>query len=563
MPGQLLARRPNWIASAAAMLVFLLATQTACLPTGPVAAVTVAAAASPTASTAVSGATLTPPPTPRSEAATATVTPVRAAIRTPAWFRDVVLYEVFPRSFYDANDDGIGDLKGVTAKLGYLQELGVGAIWLTPIFASPSYHGYDVTDHYRVNPDFGNEADLVELVRQAHRRNIRVLLDFVAPHTSDQHPFFKDAYGNLESRYADWYRWTDPLHVTYESFAGVQSMPTLNHDNPEVQDYLIGVAKYWMKTGIDGYRFDYVLNVPHAFWKRLRVELKAVSPDFLLLAEAWTTVQAIKPYFDDEFDAAFDFPVYHDIQGNQDRIGDSLLLGKLAPQLMETNLNAEPILFPDGAQRVEFLNNHDTNRTMSEVQGDARRARLAATLLMTLPGTPMVYYGEEIGMSGVKAPAPDYDKTRREPMDWYTAKTGPGMTTWYRPEGSNNQPNDGVSVEEEQGQASSLLEHYRALVALRNANSALRTGQRLALKQPGDSKVYAYLRRDAASAFLVVLNFGDQPELASLDLSTASLAAGQYDAVDRLSGAVVSLKGATLELVIAAAHGYVFQLVPR
>jgi alpha-amylase len=390
-----------------------------------------------------------------------------------------------------------------------------------------------------------------------------VLLDFVAPHTSDQHPFFKDAYGNLESRYADWYRWTDPLHVTYESFAGVQSMPTLNHDNPEVQDYLIGVATYWMKTGIDGYRFDYVLNVPHAFWKRLRVELKAVSPDFLLLAEAWTTVQAIKPYFDDEFDAAFDFPVYHDIQGNQDRIGDSLLLGKLAPQLMETNLNAEPILFPDGAQRVEFLNNHDTNRTMSEVQGDARRARLAATLLMTLPGTPMVYYGEEIGMSGVKAPAPDYDKTRREPMDWYTAKTGPGMTTWYRPEGSNNQPNDGVSVEEEQGQASSLLEHYRALVALRNANSALRTGQRLALKQPGDSKVYAYLRRDAASAFLVVLNFGDQPELASLDLSTASLAAGQYDAVDRLSGAVVSLKGATLELVIAAAHGYVFQLVPR
>jgi alpha-amylase len=563
MPGQLLARRPNWIASAAAMLVFLLATQTACLPTGPVATVTVTAVASPMASTAVSGATLTPPPTPRSEAATATVTPVRAAIRTPAWFRDVVLYEVFPRSFYDANDDGIGDLKGVTAKLGYLQELGVGAIWLTPIFASPSYHGYDVTDHYRVNPDFGNEADLVELVRQAHRRNIRVLLDFVAPHTSDQHPFFKDAYGNLESRYADWYRWTDPLHVTYESFAGVQSMPTLNHDNPEVQDYLIGVAKYWMKTGIDGYRFDYVLNVPHAFWKRLRVELKAVSPDFLLLAEAWTTVQAIKPYFDDEFDAAFDFPVYHDIQGNQDRIGDSLLLGKLAPQLMETNLNAEPILFPDGAQRVEFLNNHDTNRTMSEVQGDARRARLAATLLMTLPGTPMVYYGEEIGMSGVKAPAPDYDKTRREPMDWYTAKTGPGMTTWYRPEGSNNQPNDGVSVEEEQGQASSLLEHYRALVALRNANSALRTGQRLAQKQPGDSKVYAYLRRDAASAFLVVLNFGDQPELASLDLSTASLAAGQYDAVDRLSGAVVSLKGATLELVIAAAHGYVFQLVPR
>jgi alpha-amylase len=561
MPGQSLARRRTWVVSAAAILAFLLPTQLACLPAGPAATTPVTATA--TATTVVFGATVTPTPTPRIDAPATTATPVRAAIQTPGWFRDVVLYEIFPRSFYDANGDGIGDLKGVTAKLGYLQELGVGAIWLTPIFASPSYHGYDVTDYYQVNPDFGSEGDLVELVNQAHRRNIRVLLDFVAPHTSDQHPFFKDAYGNPASPYADWYRWKDPLHLTYESFAGVQTMPTLNHDNPEVQDYLIGVAKYWMKTGIDGYRCDYVLNVPHPFWKRLRSELKAVSPDFLLLAEAWTTVQAIKPYFDDEFDAAFDFPIYHDIQGNQDRIGDSLLLGKLSPQLLETNLNAEPILFPAGAQRVEFLNNHDTNRVMSEARGDARRAMLAATLLLTLPGTPMVYYGEEIGMSGVKAPAPDYDKTRRDSMDWYAAETGPGMTTWYRSGERQNQPIDRISVQEEQGQSSSLLEHYRALIALRNANLALRTGQRLALRLPSDSKVYAYLRWNAASVFLVVLNFGDQPELVSLDVSAASLPAGQYAAVDGLSGAVVSMNGASLELAVAATQGYVFQVVPR
>jgi alpha-amylase len=561
MPGQSLARRRTWVVSAAAILAFLLPTQLACLPAGPAATTPVTATA--TATTVVFGATVTPTPTPRIEAPATTATPVRAAIQTPGWFRDVVLYEIFPRSFYDANGDGIGDLKGVTAKLGYLQELGVGAIWLTPIFASPSYHGYDVTDYYQVNPDFGSEGDLVELVNQAHRRNIRVLLDFVAPHTSDQHPFFKDAHGNLASRYADWYRWTDPQHLTYESFAGGQTLPTLNHDNPEVQDYLIAVAKYWMRTGIDGYRCDYVLNVPHPFWKRLRSELKAVSPDFLLLAEAWTTVQAIKPYFDDEFDAAFDFPIYHDIQGNQDRIGDSLLLGKLSPQLLETNLNAEPILFPAGAQRVEFLNNHDTNRVMSEARGDARRAMLAATLLLTLPGTPMVYYGEEIGMSGVKAPAPDYDKTRRDSMDWYAAETGPGMTTWYRSGERQNQPIDRISVQEEQGQSSSLLEHYRALIALRNANLALRTGQRLALRLPSDSKVYAYLRWNAASVFLVVLNFGDQPELVSLDVSAASLPAGQYAAVDGLSGAVVSMNGASLELAVAATQGYVFQVVPR
>ena len=166
-------------------------------------------------------------------------------------------------------------------------------------------------------------------------------------------------------------------------------------------------------------------------------------------------------------------------------------------------------------------------------------------------------------MSGVKAPAPDYDKTRREPMDWYAAEAGPGMTTWYRPEGRNNQPNDGFSVQDEQGQAASLLEHYRALVALRNANSALRTGQRLALKLPGDSKVYAYLRQDARSVFAVVLNFGGQPEGVSLDLSAASLAVGQYDATDRLSGGVVSMKGSMLDVEVAASQGYVFQLVQR
>ena len=156
MFGEISARGPRRIASITAMLTVLLATQLACLPATP--APTVAAPAMATAT--VTGMALTPAPT-----------PVRAVIRTPGWFRDVVLYEVFPRSFYDASGDGTGDLKGVTAKLGYLQELGVGAIWLTPIFASPSYHGYDVTDYYRVNPDFGSEADLAELVSQAHRRN--------------------------------------------------------------------------------------------------------------------------------------------------------------------------------------------------------------------------------------------------------------------------------------------------------------------------------------------------------------------------------------------------------
>ncbi len=502
-----------------------------------------------------SSPTLTPRPT-----LTPTRAPALPAIQTPAWFRDIVLYEIFPRSFYDSNGDGIGDLQGITAKLDYIQSLGVGAIWLTPIFASPSYHGYDTTDYYQIHPDFGTEADLRELVSAAHQRHIRVLLDFVAAHTSNQHPFFKDAYGNLNSQYADWYRWTNAAHTQYESFASNDIMPSLNYDNPAVQQYMIDVAKYWMKTGIDGYRCDYVLNVPHAFWKRLRAELKSINPDFLLLGEAWTNALGIQPYYADEFDATFDFPLYGDIQGSHDQIGNSILLGLRSPDVMDGTLAAEQVLYPPGAQRVEFIENHDTDRAMSQVKGDMRRAKLGALLLLTLPGTPMIYYGEEIGMSGVKRSSPRDDKPLREPMDWYAAEAGPGMTNWYKPPDRNNQPNDGVSVEEQVGKPGSLLEDYRALVALRNASSALRTGAMEKIALPGNPNAYAYLRRDSTAAFVVVLNFEDKSLLLTLDLGATSLPDGRYTATDVLSKRVFNLAGLKLSLNLDAATGYALQL---
>ncbi len=486
-------------------------------------------------------------------------TPSLPAIQTPAWFRDVVLYEIFPRSFYDSNGDGIGDLRGITAKLDYLRDLGVGAIWLTPIFASLSYHGYDTTDYYQIHPDFGTEADLRELVAHAHQRDIRVILDYVAAHTSNAHPFFKDAYGNPASRYSAWYRWRTPEQTAYESFAGVREMPSLNHDNADAQRYLIDVAKYWMQTGIDGYRADYVLGVPHAFWKKLRAELKAINPDFLLLAEAWTNARDIAPYFADEFDAAFDFPLFGDIAGSHDRIGDSFLLGEYSPDALDGTFAAERILFPPNAERVEFINNHDTNRMMSEVQGDLRRAKLGATLLLTLPQTPMIYYGEEIGMRGVKASAPDYDKTRREPMDWYAAEIGAGMTRWFKPAERNNRADDGVSVEEEQGKAGSLLEHYRALIALRSAHAALRAGV-FETVTDNSPKAYAYLRQGAGVAFLIILNFSDVPASLTIDLGASSLPDGNYRAVDALTQKRYDLSGLTLKLDAGAASGYVLRL---
>lgn len=448
-------------------------------------------------------------------------TSAKPAIHTPAWFNEVVLYEIFPRSFYDTNGDGIGDLKGITDKLDYISSLGVGALWLTPIFASPSYHGYDTTDYYKINPDFGNEQDLIDLVNAAHQDKIKIILDFVAGHTSDKHPFFLDAFGNPQSKYASWYRWLDDAHTMYEYFGASPDLPSLNQDNPETQQYLIEVAKYWMqKAKIDGYRLDYALGVSHDFWKKFRSELKQVNPDFLLLGEVWDSGLKIAPYYDNEFDATFDFPVYFDLMGTHDRAGNSALLGKESPASFETSLKAETRLYNPGAQAVRFINNHDTVRVATQLQGDLQREKLAATLLLTLPATPMIYYGEEIGMRGDKSGG---DQTLREPMDWYASENGKGMTTWYKPATRFNKAADGISVQEEQGQGDALFETYRQLVSLRAKTPALRTGELIPLTFKGGDKVIAYARVLNDDRYVVVANTSDAAQNISLDLSPLGL----------------------------------------
>ncbi|MBI4673426.1 MAG: hypothetical protein HY741_17375, partial [Chloroflexi bacterium] len=465
-------------------------------------------------------------------------TSAQRAIQTPAWFNDVVLYEIFPRSFYDTNADGIGDLKGITHQLDYLKALGVGALWLTPIFESPSYHGYDTTDYYKIQPEFGAEQDLIELVNAAHERDIKIILDFVAGHSSDRHPFFKDAYGNPKSKYAQWYRWLDDAHTQYEYFGTNPGMPKWNQDNPETAAYLIDIAQYWIdKANIDGYRLDYALGVSHGFWKNFRAKVKTFrrnvsTPDFLLLGEVWDSGLKIAPYYDEEFDATFDFPVYFDLMGSYERAGNSSLLGKRALASFQSSLKAETRLYPPGAQAVRFINNHDTVRVMSQVNAQCtmqnaqctmdsmQRAKLAATLLMTLPGTPMMYYGEEIGMRGDKS---DGDKTVREPMDWYASDTGAGMTHCYKPATRFNKPNDGVSVQEQDGKSDSLLELYRTLSALRAKSPALRTGEFIAAPITGNDKAAAYARVLGNEMYLIVANAADVTADLSLELRILNL----------------------------------------
>ena len=458
-----------------------------------------------------------PTAAPTSTATTAaTASPVITADDTH-WFSDTVLYSVFVRSFRDSNGDGIGDLQGVIDGLDYIQSLGANTIWLLPVFKSPSYHGYDTTDYYTVNPDYGTNADLIRLIQAVHKRHMRILLDYVVNHTSDQHPYFKDAFGNPASAYSDYYKWLNAAHTQYQSFAGVQNMPQLNYDSPKVRQFAIDIALYWLdplrngdlSAGVDGFRCDVATGPPHDFWAQLRAAMTAKNPQSLLLGELWLpNPKDIATYLQgDQFDAAFDFPLYAALGGNTDKDGDGALAGR-APNFASLIMRAGQKLYPPDAHIVRFVNNHDTNRVASDVLQDPARERAAAVLELTAPGTPMIYYGEELGMLGDKGGPPWYDAYRREPLPWNEALSGAGQTTWFAPADRWNKPNTGVSVAAESGQPGSLLTLYQALGKLRADHPALRSGNYdLPTLSGAQSNLYELRDWNGSELVMTVINF--------------------------------------------------------
>lgn len=507
-----------------------------------------------------------------------TATP-QPGVLAPAWGEEAVLYLVYVGSFFDSDGDGIGDLQGLTKKLDYLNDgdpdtkddLGVTAIWLMPIFEAASYHGYDTTDHFKIRPEYGTRDDLIQLVEESHARGIRVILDYVMSHVSNQHPFFQDAYQNPDSQYADWFIWYDEGQSKYQSFYNIDIVPSLNGDSPEVREYALEVARYWMdldedgdlSDGIDGFRCDYALGLSHDFWRQVRSQIKAWNPNFLLLGEVWATAKEIAAYYDGQFDSTFDFPLYQILAGHHDTVGHGVLGAYENPGFIHAGLFQRWRLYPWGAQSVVMLNNHDTNRVMSAVEGDVEQAKLAATLLFTLPGTPLVYYGEEIGMSGIKGDgSPYWDEYRREPMDWYAAEEGPGMTTWFRPEDRNNQPGDGISVQEQMDNPESLLSHYRRLIDMRQRYSAIRgRGYERVKVLEGPESVYAYLRQDERAHILVVFNFSKEPAEAVLDLGGTSLPAPPWEVTDLLgTGRWPSVSEGEYSLDLPPQSGFILEL---
>ncbi len=487
----------------------------------------------------------TPPPSPSPTPESALYTGTGGY----SWWNDTVFYEIFVRSFYDSNGDGIGDFNGLTAKLDYLNDgdpetttdLGITGLWLMPIFPSPSYHGYDVTDYFAVNPQYGTMDDFTRLLDEAHQRGIRVIIDLVLNHTSDQHAWFIQAKNDSNSPYRDWYIWsaTDPNYAgpwgervwhssptgyyygIFESF-----MPDLNYNNPEVTKQMDEVVRYWLHDiGVDGFRLDAAKHLiedgsrqantsaTHQWFENFRPAYKAVNPQAMTVGEFFgDSLQTIASYTQgDQLDLAFNFELA------------SALVSSARDADAHPAINflkySDKLLPP--LQYAAFLTNHDQNRVMNELGNNVQKAKVAASLLLTSPGVPFIYYGEEIGMLGTKP-----DENIRRPMQW-SAEENAGFTVghpWRTPDSNYT----AFNVAGETNDPESLLSHYRALISLRNTRPALQVGN-LNLVSTANPAVFASLRLSQGEAILIVINLGAEPASEySLSLDNSQLATGHY-----------------------------------
>ncbi len=514
----------------------------------------------------------------------ATVLPVGAQAKTDPeghqWWQNAVFYEIYPRSFADSNNNGIGDLNGIASKLDYLKDLGVDAIWITPCFPSPQVDfGYDVSDYENIDPMYGTLKDFDHLASEAKKRNIRIILDFVLNHSSDQHKWFIDSRSSKTSSHRDWYVWHDgknggPPNNWTSTFGGsawkldpktnqyyyhffYPEQPDLNWRNPKVKDAMFDVTRWWYKRGVSGFRLDAVdtlfedpdlrdnptlpgtnkfgdPNQEYKYTTKLPgvhdvlAELRSVADkyDAVLIGETWTSdVNELKSYYGEHS---------KELQMPMDLMFATV--NKLSAPEFRKQIGAVDAA---GGWPVFVISNHDIRRSYNRygdgVHNDAI-AKLMAGMYLTLRGTPIMYYGEEIGMENndptrkedVKDPIgklgwPE-EKGRdgeRTPMQWTPGKNAgfSEVQPWLPVPASA----DSHNVESEMKDSDSVLAFYRNVLGLRHSNKALLDGDYTALN-PQDPNVLSYLRHYKDQTVLVVLNMSGSQQEVTLDLSKEGFA---------------------------------------
>ena len=463
----------------------------------------------------------------------------------PSWQAETTFYEIFVRSFKDSDGDGIGDFQGILSQLDHLNDgdpttttdLGIGGIWLMPINPSPSYHGYDVTDYFGVNSDYGTQADFEALVDECHARGIRVIVDFVGNHSSSQHPHFLASASGPGDPFRDWYVWSDsnPGGDWHGSANGWyyglfwSGMPDWNVQNPDVVQYHYDIVDHWLGLGVDGFRYDAVKHLVNegntyenhpgtfAYLEAFRDHYQSTNPEAICVGEAWTSTNVIAQYGPPHLDMCFEF-------GLAGGILNAVNQGQAAP--FRGALDAVLAEHVPGAY-APFLTNHDQDRTMSVLGGDVDKAKLAAAVLLTLPGTPFLYYGEEIGMTGAGS-----HPNVRTPMHW-TGGSQAGFTTgtpW-----SAAQPDvNSVNVAAQTGDPNALLSTYREFIHLRNAEPALQRGETVTWDATF-GEVGAHLRTLGEDRLLVVHNFSNAA-LNDVGVLPVGLCDGAYAVTDVRTG---------------------------
>lgn len=405
-------------------------------------------------------------------------------------------YEIFVYSYADANGDGVGDFRGLESKLPYIADMGFNGIWLMPIMPSPSYHKYDVTDYYNVDPQYGTLEDFRSMLAKAHELGIHVIIDLVVNHSSSEHPWFLDAKTGPDARYRDYYVWSEEAREGYTPAGGayyesrfVDSMPDLNLDNPELRAELEKIMSFWLTdVGVDGFRLDAVTsfytgrqeqNAEFLDW--LGKTAHGIKEDSYLVGEAWTDFLEISKYSQTAVDSFFMFPA---AQGTG-YLNKILLPGAPTPGETYGKLTAkiEEIL-ADHSINAGFLGNHDTTRAANFLdREDLPKLKMGAALLSMLPGNPFVYYGEEIGMIGTGD-----DPNKRIGMLW----TPEGPET-RDPPGTTESGYALPSVEEQRKDEDSLLNWYKDLMWLRHKYPAIARGTTEVL--PCDNADLCVLRR--------------------------------------------------------------------
>ncbi len=447
--------------------------------------------------------------------------------------QDRVFYSIFIRSFFDSNGDGIGDIDGITLKLDYLQRLGINGLWLSPFHPSDSYHKYDVKSYTQVDPEYGTLEDFKNLIEEAHERDMVVVMDLVINHTDDNHKWFQKALVG-DDYYRQFYHWKKKEQITEkeehwhsqppdggvnnsdELFYGFfwKGMPDLNYDYEPVRDEVKKIAKYWIEFGVDGFRLDAALHIypfytkdgeqnmwkSISWWQEFSTYVKSLKPNAFLVGEVWES-DAIASEFSknalDNFNFALSGKVLEILKKEKDD-------GKVAQWLANYRDEIKAVR-PDYVDAT-FLSNHDQNRIASELKGDTAKLKLAASILMTLPGTPFLYYGEEIGMKGVKP-----DEQIREPMPWYEPGTIiNGQTTWRQI--IHNFPEKTKSAAAQWKDANSLLNHYKELIFIRKTQPALTTGDFSWLSFDNQPKpLFGYMRKLENKIFFIFHNLSKKP----------------------------------------------------